>query len=569
MVAVFLFNQSSNHKAFAKDALVANRMNMNAGAFEIPRTDDNQQEKNKVQFVSHAQVIQFLNITYLPSDPMNEEVYEYKSLTNSDILSMVWKYTDLFDKKTVISFGKWCANNVGFTAAHSKRRQCGSGKVSVRSLFVAKEHAASEWTLKKYQNHFSEKSPEKAKKAFMKNLEIVKNKAKNIPSDVNQHINRLMKPDVDPGTSSSRNVDNITVKGNYYHAEGDLIINKAPEKSSKKKKTLRKDKEPEKVDFKQKWIEFLADTENNRNFHRYCPEKNGVTRLGVNLSPHPHANREAYKKMKELLNPLEVTGTSIGVNSDIRSLVAASNIDGFENAIESKAIVEGEEKARQAIKSISVISMMKKNVRVPYFIPGEDELESMTIQLECMGQRSKESSVIVQTRLRDHMDLEVLILETAGAFDHDDNSKTSFGNSKGMFALLAILKTMADQYNLASVEEFSYHTRLCSMQYARNGLYNFVREKKIVLSEDFDKREEQLEPLLNFFLDLKIFLEETSYRITALKEQHEESTKHYDSENNSQIVSLSDIICPKIFKLDFNTHGQHFSEHLKSSPESV
>lgn len=71
--------------------------------------------------------------------------------------------------------------------------------------------AASEWTLKKYQNHFSEKSPEKAKKAFMKNLEIVKNKAKNIPSDVNQHINRLMKPDVDPGTSSSRNVDNITV----------------------------------------------------------------------------------------------------------------------------------------------------------------------------------------------------------------------------------------------------------------------------------------------------------------------------------------------------------------------
>ncbi|KAI9247811.1 hypothetical protein EDC94DRAFT_685185 [Helicostylum pulchrum] len=32
MVAVFLFDQSSNHKAFAKDALVANRMNMNAGA---------------------------------------------------------------------------------------------------------------------------------------------------------------------------------------------------------------------------------------------------------------------------------------------------------------------------------------------------------------------------------------------------------------------------------------------------------------------------------------------------------------------------------------------------------
>ncbi|KAG0960160.1 hypothetical protein G6F31_010933 [Rhizopus arrhizus] len=76
---------------------------------------------------------------YLPSDPMNEEVYECKSLTNGDILSMVWKYTDLFDKKTIISFGKWCMNKADFTAAHSKRRQCDSGKVSVRSLFVAKE----------------------------------------------------------------------------------------------------------------------------------------------------------------------------------------------------------------------------------------------------------------------------------------------------------------------------------------------------------------------------------------------------------------------------------------------
>lgn len=89
--------------------------------------------------VNHAQVIQFLNMTYLPSDPMNEEVYECKSLTSNDILSVVWKYTDLFDKKTVIAFGKWCANKADFTAVPSKRRCGDSGKVSVRSLFVAKE----------------------------------------------------------------------------------------------------------------------------------------------------------------------------------------------------------------------------------------------------------------------------------------------------------------------------------------------------------------------------------------------------------------------------------------------
>lgn len=58
-------------------------------------------------------------------------------------------------------------------------------------------------------------------------------------------------------------------------------------------------------------------------------------------------------------------------------------------------------------------------------------------------------------RSGNYVDLEVLLLETAGAFGYEDNSKTSFDNSKGMFALLSMLKTVADQYKYASVEEFS------------------------------------------------------------------------------------------------------------------
>lgn len=52
-------------------------------------------------------------------------------------------------------------------------------------------------------------------------------------------------------------------------------------------------------------------------------------------------------------------------------------------------------------------------------------------------------------------DLEVLLLETAGAFGREDCAKTAFDNSKGVFALLAMLKTIADQYKYASVETFS------------------------------------------------------------------------------------------------------------------
>ncbi|KAG1157186.1 hypothetical protein G6F37_006929 [Rhizopus arrhizus] len=363
-----------------------------------------------------------------------------------------------------------------------------------------------------------------------------------------KHINKLMES-FNPASSkstlatnsassipSSSAVNNITVKGNYYNAGRDITINETAERDIKKQKTNHNDKkEIEEVDFKQKWIEFLADAEQNKNFHRYSPEKNGVTHLGAKLSPHPHANKDTYRKMKMQLKQHEASGTWIDVKGYIRSLVAASDIDEFEQNIEDKALVEGQEKTCR-----SVLAMMKKNEHAPYFVPGEDELEAMTAQLKKMGQRTDKRKIYKADgiiRLERYMNLEVLILETAGAFGHEDYTKTAFDNSKGMFALLSMLKTIADQYKHASVEEFSklklyfvqpsgYHIRLWSMQYAKNGLYDFVREEKILLSEDFSTREEQLVSLSR--------LEEIASTIAALKGQHEENEKNYDSGNYSQ-----------------------------------
>ncbi|CAO0799926.1 unnamed protein product [Mucor circinelloides] len=105
--------------------------------------------------------------------------------------------------------------------------------------------------------------------------------------------------------------------------------------------------------------------------------------------------------------------------------------------------------------------------------------------------------------------------ETAGAFGHGDHAKTSFDNSKGMFALLAMLKTVADYYKYASVEEFrklklyfvqpsGKHIRLWSMQYTKHGIYNFVREKKILVGEDFEERREHITSIFDFFFTLKV-----------------------------------------------------------------
>ncbi|KAF1797067.1 hypothetical protein FB192DRAFT_1402009 [Mucor lusitanicus] len=142
----------------------------------------------------------------------------------------------------------------------------------------------------------------------------------------------------------------------------------------------------------------------------------------------------------------------------------------------------------------------------------------MTIQLKKMGQKMDKRKIYKADgiiRLAAYKDLEVLVLETAGAFGVDENEKSTFDNSKGMFALLAMLKTIADQYKHASIEEFGKlkpyfvqpsgrHIRLWSMQYAKNRLYNFVREKKILLSEDFEESEEQLVSLATFFLSLQV-----------------------------------------------------------------
>lgn len=59
-------------------------------------------------------------------------------------------------------------------------------------------------------------------------------------------------------------------------------------------------------------------------------------------------------------------------------------------------------------------------------------------------------------RLTECNDLEVFVLETAGVFDHGDHAKITFDNSEGIFALLAILKTVANHYKHAFVEEFFF-----------------------------------------------------------------------------------------------------------------
>lgn len=87
-----------------------------------------------------AQVVQFLNAVYNSRDPSNSEVYTRQDVTMKQILNVVWRYTNLYDDKSLFSFAKWCNHQqLDFLNASTKRRKSDSGdRQSVRSLFVLK-----------------------------------------------------------------------------------------------------------------------------------------------------------------------------------------------------------------------------------------------------------------------------------------------------------------------------------------------------------------------------------------------------------------------------------------------
>ncbi|KAI8380415.1 hypothetical protein EDC96DRAFT_490920 [Choanephora cucurbitarum] len=70
-------------------------------------------------------------------------------------------------------------------------------------------------------------------------------------------------------------------------------------------------------------------------------------------------------------------------------------------------------------------------------------------------------------------DAEILLVETAGPFGLDNPTRLSFDNSKGMFGLLAMIKTIADKYSYASMATFK-KLKLLFLQPYRNALCLWV-----------------------------------------------------------------------------------------------
>lgn len=84
---------------------------------------------------------------------------------------------------------------------------------------------------------------------------------------------------------------------------------------------------------------------------------------------------------------------------------------------------------------------------------GEVCLEAMTKQLNSLDERTrhKADSAI---KVYGFKDLKVLLLETSSFFSCADQTKSKFDHHKGLFGSLAMVKTIADQFQYGSLETF-------------------------------------------------------------------------------------------------------------------
>ncbi|KAI8363882.1 hypothetical protein BD560DRAFT_176668 [Blakeslea trispora] len=93
------------------------------------------------------------------------------------------------------------------------------------------------------------------------------------------------------------------------------------------------------------------------------------------------------------------------------------------------------------------------------------------------------------------------------------------------------------------------------MSYSKNGRYEYTRVAKAFLSEE-KKDEEACVSSLNQFV------------MKLLEEEHERKKREVESDCYSQGVYLSDIICPKIFKISYGKHSRGFAQKANTSPYS-
>ncbi|KAI9304531.1 hypothetical protein BJ944DRAFT_278246, partial [Cunninghamella echinulata] len=214
-----------------------------------------------------------------------------------------------------------------------------------------------------------------------------------------------------------------------------------------------------------------------------------------------------------------------------------------------------------------------------YFVPGEEQLVAMTKQLQRIGSKHDDrykynADGIV--RLENKSNLETMILETSDNLGNNDNTKISFDLHKSMFGLLAMMKTIADKHEYATLDSFKklklyvihaseYKCRIWSLSYKKENVFIFCRDDKVVINQNFSEKEDHLLPIVSFFGNLKEKLMGTINQLNVLQSERKNIKRNFRYESNTTPILLSKIINPTILRLTQNSDAKGLGDELPGS----
>ncbi|CEG80194.1 hypothetical protein RMATCC62417_14563 [Rhizopus microsporus] len=387
---------------------------------------------------------------------------------------------------------------------------------------------------------------------------------------------------MDKGSSSANNNSSNSNKRQLDDENDDS------ESQSKKKERLNK-----KFDSVWKdWIDFLRNEENVEKFHPYSPEHHNVIRVGRGVSPKPNLDEGLYNQHLEI-HPAPVYTLPSNTLEYLNGVIDSASLAELRKKIKQIPDADGEDEivfnfledvfmacynfysSKQDLEEgetvfndmlvfpflKSVAKAVAENIKNSdaEFKVGETPLKAMMKQLDDKDESNlyKADGII---KLYGMKELEVLLLETSLCFGCKDNAKSCFDHHKGLFGALSMIKTIADESFLGSIETFAkikvlfVHAAdrtiyLWSVKYAKEGpAYELWLEGRLNIKPKFENKVEELPKVLNFYWLMKCLLEESVNNIYALDAEHIQMLKKFrystfPSEN------LSVLVNPSIMKL--------------------
>ncbi|KAI9478737.1 MAG: hypothetical protein EXX96DRAFT_482828 [Benjaminiella poitrasii] len=361
------------------------------------------------------------------------------------------------------------------------------------------------------------------------------------------------------------------------------------EKEEDEKEEDEKEENGKKPSTWQDWLKFLK--EHRAAFHPYSPEANGIIRAGNGVSSKPYLDRNMYRrhvdvhevKLNEVPEQLrkivsEVTETD-GLDAFRRKIKQEEGNDDlgflesiflqcFDQRYEAYTSPFADHKYEDTFNQLYIWPFMSvvanyttaKNGKVG-FQTGQPRLESMSTQLKAAGIIVNDKSCYKTDGLLSLFatrNVELLLVETSDHLGSSDQVKIKFDHHKAMFGLLSMIKTVAGEYQYASLEQFSTckffylhgagkDLQLWSLIY-QEGVFDFWLEATVHILPKFEDVDTFLPELVEFFWLVKGLLNEAVKNVESLREEHLCALRK-NKFQLSKLTNLNSFVNPVIMKL--------------------